>query len=114
MSLDDLWLSNLALSRRFPAGQQPFQMVARLAEECGELAAEVNHWEATGVKREKHGEPDPATTAKEVMDVLRAALQIASHYGLESELEACIQAGVARARDEGRLTDDDVRGRARA
>lgn len=27
---------------RFPEGIEPFQMVARLLEECGEVASEVN------------------------------------------------------------------------
>ena len=44
---------NRGLSRLFPDGEEPFQMVARLAEECGELAAQVNHFEGSGVKRKK-------------------------------------------------------------
>jgi NTP pyrophosphatase (non-canonical NTP hydrolase) len=30
---------NEGLRKRFPDGENPFQMVTRLAEECGELAA---------------------------------------------------------------------------
>src|SRR5688500_7481312 len=109
MPLDDLWLSILALARRFPDGQEPFRIVARLAEECGELAAEGNHREDTGIKRAKLGEPNAARTAKEIVDVMRSALQIATHYGLEAEVEAYIRDGVARAREEGLLTDADRR-----
>lgn len=106
--LDDLWLSNIALDRRFPSGVDPFQMVARLAEECGELAAEVQHWEDKGLKRAKHGDPDPRKTAKEVMDVLRAALRIASHYELQPLVEATIREAVDYAVAEGTLTPEQV------
>ena len=47
-------------SLRFPPSDDPFQMMTRLLEECGELAQQVNHFEGSGVKREKHGEPDRA------------------------------------------------------
>ena len=106
--LDDLWLSTLALKRRFRQGHDPFKMVARLAEECGELAAEVQHWESEGLKRERLGKPDPTHTAKEVMDVLRAALAIADYYGLHEQLERTIRESIEYALHEGSLTRDDI------
>jgi len=109
--LDDLWLSTLALHRRFPEGRDPFKMIARLAEECGELAAEVQHWEAQGIKRQKHGDPDPARTAKEVMDVMRAALAVAHHYGLREVVEDTISGSVRYAVSDGQLTADEAAGR---
>jgi formate hydrogenlyase subunit 6/NADH:ubiquinone oxidoreductase subunit I len=42
--------------------------MARLLEERGELAEQVNHFEGTGVKRDKHGRPDKAKLAKEVQE----------------------------------------------
>ncbi|MBI5960999.1 MAG: hypothetical protein HY866_19830 [Chloroflexi bacterium] len=98
---DQLKLINRALDRRFPQGHNPFQMVTRLAEECGELAREVNHFENSGVKVEKHGTPDKQSLAKEVRDVLLCALQIAAYYEAEQELEEVIQTSIQRARDEG-------------
>ncbi len=86
-----LYTINDHLRQLFPDGENPFQMVARLAEECGELAAQVNHFENAGVKRQKHGKPDRAKLAKEVQDVLRCALQIAAYYHLEAELDAAIE-----------------------
>jgi NTP pyrophosphatase (non-canonical NTP hydrolase) len=97
-----------ALERRFPKGRDPFKMVARLAEECGELAAEVQQWEDEGVKRERFGEPDPAKTAKEIMDVLTAVLAIARHYDLLDALELRLQASIDRAAAEGLITDEEV------
>ena len=37
-------------TRQFPAGNEPYQIVTRILEECGEVAAEVNHFEKSGVK----------------------------------------------------------------
>jgi NTP pyrophosphatase (non-canonical NTP hydrolase) len=92
---------NEGLSKRFPDGEDPFQMVTRLAEECGELAAQVNHFEGSGVKRQKHGEPDRTKLAKEVQDVLRCALRLATYYGIEAELEASINRSYEQMKAEG-------------
>ena len=70
-------------------------------EECGELAEQVNHFEGTGVKRQKHGEPDKAKLAKEVLDVLHCTLQIAQHYGVEQELDAAIERSYQRLKSDG-------------
>jgi NTP pyrophosphatase (non-canonical NTP hydrolase) len=65
--------------------------MTRLLEECGELAQQVNHFEASGIKHQKHGEPDKTKLAKEVMDVLRAAYQVALYYDIEQELQNTIE-----------------------
>jgi len=80
-----------ALDERFPDGNSAFQRVSRLAEECGELAAAVNHKENMGIKKEKHGEANDDNLVKELQDVLRSTLGIARHYGLEERLEQSIQ-----------------------
>ena len=89
------------LMKRFPSGNDPFQMVTRLAEECGELAAQVNHFESSGVKRQKLGEPATIGLAKEVQDVLRCALTVAVHYGIEVELAASIKQSYKQLQAEG-------------
>ncbi|MCL4263516.1 MAG: hypothetical protein KJ069_09890 [Anaerolineae bacterium] len=103
--MERLYKMNEGLNQRFPGGDNPFQIITRLAEECGELAAEVNHWEGSGVKRQKHGEPDPAKLAKEVMDVLRCALQIAMHYGIQAELETAVQQSYTHMLAEGLIDE---------
>lgn len=80
-----------ALDKRFPDGSSAFQRVSRLAEECGELAAAVNHKEKMGIKLQKHGEADDGNLVKELQDVLRSTLGIARHYGLEERLEQSIE-----------------------
>ena len=88
---------------RFPHGNDPFQMMTRLLEECGELAQQVNHFEGSGVKREKHGEPDRALLAKEIQQVVGAALTIAVHYGVEREVEQAFEWVYDRLLQEGHI-----------
>ena len=88
-------------ARRFPEGDDPFQMMTRLLEECGELAQQVNHFESSGVKREKHGEPDKAALAKEVKNVLTRTLRVAQYYGVEKELEDSIEWSYRWLKEEG-------------
>jgi len=61
----------------------------------------VNHFEGTGVKFQKYGEPDRITLAKEVQDVLRAALSVARYYGIEKELHVSIDDSLHTLRNEG-------------
>ena len=89
------------LAHRFPDHNGPFEIMTRLLEECGELAAQINHFEERGVKRQKHGAPDKTHLAKEVQDVMRAALQVALYYQIEDELQASIDQAYERMRGEG-------------
>ena len=98
--LDQLYSIGKGYNRRF-GGNSPFQVMTRLLEECGELAAEVNHFEGMGVKREKHGDPDKQHLAKEIQQVLVCALQLALHYQVEAELEDTILRSVERMKQEG-------------
>jgi NTP pyrophosphatase (non-canonical NTP hydrolase) len=95
------------LNNRFQDGNDPFEIVARLAEECGEVAAEVNHFERKGVKVERYGEPDRDKFAKELQDVIRAVLQLALHYGLEAELNASVEEYYQRVVTEGLVSPLD-------
>ncbi len=89
--LEKIYAINDALEQRFPDGNSIFEIMTRLLEECGELAEQVNIFEDRGVKRQKHGEPDKAKLAKEVQDVLRCALAVARHYGIQAEVEASVE-----------------------
>lgn len=95
------------LNKRFPNGNEPFQIITRLAEECGELAEQVNHFEHTGVKEDKHGAPDRRQLAKEVQDVIRCALAVAVYYGVENELEQGIKNAYTRMQAEGLIDTTD-------
>ena len=101
--LTKLSLSAEALNKRFPDGNQPFQIITRLCEEAGELAQVINHFEGSGVKRQKMGEPSREHLTKEVFDVLRVALSIARYYGIEQELHELIDTDIARCQEQGLL-----------
>jgi NTP pyrophosphatase (non-canonical NTP hydrolase) len=88
-------------NKRFPKGVEPFQIITRLLEECGEVASEVNHWEDTGIKRQKRGEPKKENLAKEVRQALQAIIQVAVYYGIEEELDKAIDESLDRMKKEG-------------
>lgn len=96
-----LYAMNSALNRRFPGSQDPFRILARLLEECGELAEQVNIFEGSGVKRQKHGEPDRAALAKEIKQVVLCALQVAQYYQIEAELQESVESSFRQYCAEG-------------
>jgi NTP pyrophosphatase (non-canonical NTP hydrolase) len=92
-------------SLRFPESDDAFRMMTRLLEECGELAQQVNHFEGSGVKREKYGEPDRAKLAQEIRDVLTCVARIIEHYQVEEEVAASIEWVYQRLTSEGFIKD---------
>lgn len=90
-----------ASNKRFPNGVEPFQMATRLMEECGEIAAEINLWEDSGIKRQKHGDPKKEDIANEIRQAMVELVKIARYYHVEEELEASINASIARSKAEG-------------
>jgi NTP pyrophosphatase (non-canonical NTP hydrolase) len=97
---DKLYKIAEGLNTRFPHGNDPFMIVTRLAEECGEVAAQINHFEGQGVKAEKSGPPDRRKLAKELQDVMRAVLHLALYYDLQTELAESIDESYRRVVDE--------------
>ena len=87
--------------KRFPKGVEPFQMVTCLLEECGEVASEVNLWEDSGIKRQKHGEPKKENLAGEIKQALAALIKIAVYYEVENELEKSIDGSLEQMKKEG-------------
>jgi NTP pyrophosphatase (non-canonical NTP hydrolase) len=96
-----------ALNKKYPKGDEPFQIITRLCEEAGELAKEVNHFEDTGKKIEKYGPPDKNKLAKEVQDIFRSAWHIAIHYGVEKELIDSIDESLKKLKEDGFIKDDE-------
>jgi len=92
-----------ASNRRFPEGVEPYQMATRLLEECGEIAAEINLWEGSGIKRQKHGEPKKENIANEIRQAMVELAKIAKYYHVEQELERSIMQSLTRSREEGLL-----------
>ncbi len=90
-----------AANKRFPKGVEPFQMATRLLEECGEVAREINHFEDTGIKRQKYGEPSKEKLANEIRQSIAELFKIAAYYGVQSELEESIRQSLERSKREG-------------
>ena len=99
--LDKLLAISRGLITRFPNGYNPFEMMTRVLEESGELAAEVSHFEGGGVKLEKHGPPEKETLVKEIRQAITAILSIAIYYHVENELGDDIEAYYLRLKSEG-------------
>ena len=90
-----------ASNKRFPEGVKPFQMATRLLEECGEIASEINRWEDSGIKRQKHGDPKKEDIANEIRQAMVELVKIARYYHVEDELEDSIQTSLERSKAEG-------------
>jgi NTP pyrophosphatase (non-canonical NTP hydrolase) len=54
-------------------------------EECGEVAKEINHFENSGIKREKYGAPSKEKLANELRQAITALFQIAAYYSVETQ-----------------------------
>ena len=92
----DAWIS------RFEEGYfDPLTNLARLAEETGELAREVNH--RFGRKTKKPGEPD-GDLAMEMADILFVIICMANREGIDLDEAFGRMMAKVEARDEGRWT----------
>lgn len=90
-------------TNRFPNGNDPYQITARILEECGEVASEVNHFEKSGIKAQKHGEPSKQHMADEIKQAVNALIQLAVYYHVEKEFELSIERSLEKMRNEGLL-----------
>lgn len=86
---------------RFPNGNEPYQITTRILEECGEVANAVNHFEDSGIKREKHGEPSKQHLADEIKQAINALVQLAVYYDATDELEISIDRSLDKMKNEG-------------
>jgi NTP pyrophosphatase (non-canonical NTP hydrolase) len=100
---DIVKIVNTGFGRKFPGGNQPYQIMTRLLEEGGELAQQVNHFENSGVKMKKYGEPDRAKLAQEAKGVLITLFQLVAYYQLETDLEASLDHTLQGLRNGGFL-----------
>ena len=92
----DAWVS------QFEAGYfAPLANVARLAEEVGELAREVNH--QFGPKQKKAAEP-PGSIAMELADILFVVICVANSQGIDLDAAFAQMMSKVTSRDAGRWT----------
>lgn len=93
------------MNKRFPGGNEPYQIMTRLLEECGEVAKEVNHFENSGTKALRHGEPSKEKLAGEVKDVLNALMQLVLYYDISEELEMSVRKSIGQLTEEGYISE---------
>lgn len=98
--MDKLYKLAVGYMKRFPKGVDPYQMTTRLLEECGEVASEVSHFEDSGIKRQKRGEPSKTALAGEIKQALAALMQLTVYYSVQNELEASIEGSLDKMREE--------------
>ena len=98
--MKNLYLLAKGYSARFPMGNEPYQIVTRILEECGEVASEVNHFEKSGIKTMKHGEPNKQHMADEIKQAINALVQLTQYYNVENELELSIERSLEKMKNE--------------
>lgn len=98
--MEKLYLLAKGYTNRFPGGNEPYQITTRLLEECGEVASEVNHFEKSGIKSLKHGEPSKQHLADEIKQAVNALMQLAVYYNVENELEKSIDISLEKMKNE--------------
>lgn len=98
--MDKLYKLASGHTARFPMGNDPYQIITRILEECGEVASEVNHQEKNGLKTAKHGEPSKQALADEIKQAVLCLIQLAQYYEIETELENSIDRSLERIREE--------------
>ena len=98
-----LLLMARGMNNRFPEGNDAYQIMTRLLEECGEVAKEVNHFENSGTKSLRHGEPSKEKLAGEIKDALNALMQLTIYYGVEEELTEAVEKAINNLTLEGHI-----------
>ncbi len=101
--MDKLYQLAKGYTNRFPNGNDPYQITARILEECGEVASEVNHFEKSGIKAQKHGEPSKQHMADEIKQAINVLIQLVVYYNVEDELEFSIERSLNKMKNEGLL-----------
>lgn len=99
--MDKLYELARSYTARFPNGNEPYQIMTRILEECGEVASEVNHFENSGIKSLKYGEPSKEHMADEIKQAINALVQLAIYYEVTDELEAAIDRSIEEIKREG-------------
>ena len=76
------------ISEKFPEEEDALDILARLTEECGEVASEIRKMEKKGSKVYFNLSTSREKLADELVDVLNVIASIANLYGLNLETES--------------------------
>lgn len=92
---------SIALSAHFGDGDDPYQALASLTEELGEVAAEINKLQGTGAKATLEKSGSRAALEEELGDVVLSTFYLAN--ALDVDLEAEMSAKYARLKKQFNL-----------
>lgn len=76
------------IAGKFPGEEDAFDILARLAEECGEVASEIRKLEKKGSKVHFNITTSKEKLADELVDVLNVLASIANFYELNLDTES--------------------------
>ena len=76
------------IAKKFPEEEDALDMLARLTEECGEVASEIRKMEQKGSKVYFKISTNREKLADELVDVLNVIASIANLYGLNLNTES--------------------------
>jgi len=94
------------LNQRFPGNRDAYRILARLMEECGEMAKQVHIFQDVGLKRHKHGQPEKKHLAKEAQDIITSVLHLVMLFDAKQELDELIEKHYQMVLKEGLTTED--------
>jgi NTP pyrophosphatase (non-canonical NTP hydrolase) len=98
---------NRGFATKYPKGIEPFQIMTRILEDAGELAQQVNLFEGSGIKQEKHGEPNRAHLAHEAFGLLITLFQLIDYYELHQLVQETLESARGNLRRDGYLVTPD-------
>ena len=76
------------MAEKFPEEEDALDMLARLTEECGEVASEIRKMEKKGSKVYFNISTNREKLADELVDVSNVIASIANLYGLNLDIES--------------------------
>lgn len=99
--LNKILLVAEAQSRRFPKGDEPFQITSRLLEECGEVAWELNHYPRKNISIERNSKDNKGNLVTETYQAMTVLGQLLQYFDLTDDFVNKIEVVYKEFQDKG-------------
>lgn len=99
--LGEVYNIALAHNKKYPNNNSAYHIMTRITEEVGELAEQVNHFEGSGIKKQKYGEPNKDHLAEEMWHVIKCVYQLCEYYGVIEEMQKSIDMKILSYKKQG-------------
>lgn len=90
-----------AQSKRFPNGDEPFKIMSRLLEECGEVSWELNHYERMNISVERNCKNNKENIVAEAYQVVMVLSQLLQYFDLSDDFINRIEMVYKEYQDKG-------------